>query len=88
MSLKNQGGYVVLYFKSRLPISRRNITDIPIKYLVIKAVGNMTEDNKIATLKLENKSGLLFHPNYWLIVVDYEDKNSNGSEDINNNEKN
>ena len=48
----------------------------------------MTEDNKIATLKLENKSGLLFHPNYWLIVVDYEDKNSNGSEDINNNEKN
>ena len=47
----------------------------------------MAEDNKTTTLKFEiNKSGVLLHPNYWLAGVNYEDKNTNESEDINNDE--
>ena len=51
-------------------------------------MGNMEADNKITTLKFENKSGVLLHPNYYLAGVDYEDKNANKNEDINNDEKN
>ena len=79
MKLKNQGVYVVLDLKSGLPITGRKVTDIPVKHLVIKAVGNMAEDNKITTLRFEKKSGVLLNPNYWLAGVDYEDKNSNVS---------
>ena len=31
----------------------------------------MAADNKITTLKFENKLGVLLHPNYWLAGVDY-----------------
>ena len=48
----------------------------------------MAADNKTTTLKFEIKSGVLSHDNYWLVGVDYEDKNENESEDINDNEKN
>ena len=48
----------------------------------------MAADNKITTLKFENKSGVLLHPNYWMAGVDYEDKNANRIEDINNDEQN
>ena len=37
----------------------------------------MAADNKITTLKFENKSEVLLHPNCWLAGVDYEDKNAN-----------
>ena len=83
MNLKNQGGYVVLDLKSGLTISRGKVTDIPVKNLVIKAVSNMAEDDKITNLRFENKSGVLLNPNYWLEGVDYEDKNMNESKDIN-----
>ena len=59
--------------KYGLPITRRKVTDITVQNLVIKDVGNMAVDNKITTLKFENKSGLLLHPNYWLAGVDYEE---------------
>ena len=49
---------------------------------------NILSDNKITTLKFENKSGVLLHPIYWLTGVDYEDKNANESKDINYDEKN
>ena len=48
----------------------------------------MAEDNKITNLKFENKSGLLLYSNYWLAGVDYEDKNANKREYINNDEQN
>ena len=48
----------------------------------------MEADNKVTTLKFENKSGVLLHPNYCLVGVDYEDKNANESEDTNNDKKN
>ena len=35
----------------------------------------MAADNKITTLKFENKLGVLLHPNYWLAGVDYKEKN-------------
>ena len=40
-------------------------------------MGNLVVDNKITTLKLENKSGVLLNPNYWLSGVYCEDKNVN-----------
>ena len=43
----------------------------------------MVADNKITTIKFENKSGVLLHPNYWLAGVDYKTKNTNDSEDTN-----
>ena len=69
--------------KYGLPITRRKVTDIQVKKLFIKAVGNMVADNKITTIKFENKSGVLLHPNYWLAGVDYKTKNTNDSEDTN-----
>ena len=81
---KNQGGYVVLYLKSGLPITRRRVTDILVKNLVNKAVDNMAADNKITNIKFENNSGVLLNTNYIMAGVDYEDKNANESEDINN----
>ena len=48
----------------------------------------MSADNKITTLKFENKSGVLLHPNYWLSGVDYEDKNVNENKDTNDDEQN
>ena len=48
----------------------------------------MAAENRFTTLKFENKSGVLLHPNNWLAVVDYEDKNMNESEDIHDDEKN
>ena len=74
--------------KSRLPINRGKFIDIPVKNLVIKAVGNMAADNKITNFNFENKVGVLFHPKCWLAGVDYKDKNANESEDINNDENN
>ena len=47
----------------------------------------MAADNKTTTLKFENKLGVVLHPKYWLTGVDYEDKNANRSEDINNDEQ-
>ena len=47
----------------------------------------MAADNKITTLKFENKSGVLLNPNYWLVGVDYEDKNANESEDMHDDEQ-
>ena len=47
----------------------------------------MAVDNKITTLKFENKSGVLLHPNFSLAGVDDEDKNANKSEDINDDEQ-
>ena len=49
---------------------------------------NMAAENKTTTLKFENRSGVLFHPNYFLAGVDYEDKNANKIKDINNDEQN
>ena len=40
---------------------------------------NMAADNKFTTLKFENKSGVLLHPNCWLSGMAYEDKNANKS---------
>ena len=88
VNLKKQGKYVVLDLKYRLTVTRRKVTDIPVKNMVIKAVGNMAADNKITTAKFENKSGVLLHPNYWLAGVDYEYKNTKKSEDINDDEQN
>ena len=51
VNLKKHGGYVVLDLKPGLPITRRKVTDILVKKMVIKAVGNMAADNKITTLK-------------------------------------
>ena len=48
----------------------------------------MALENIITIFKSENKSGVLLNPNYWLAGVNYEDKNANESEDINNNGKN
>ena len=48
----------------------------------------MAADNKTTTLKFESNSGVLLHPNYWLVGVDYEDKKANESEDINDDEQN
>ena len=47
----------------------------------------MAVDNKITTLKFENKLGVLLNPNYWLVGVDHEDKNVNESEDANDDGK-
>ena len=47
----------------------------------------MASDNKTTTLKFEIKSGVLLHDNYWLVGVDYEDKNVNESKDIKDDEK-
>ena len=74
--------------KSGLPITRRKVTNIPVKTLVTKSVDNMAAENRIATLKFENKSGVLFHPNYCLTGVNNVDKNANESEDTNNDEQN
>ena len=60
--------------KSGLPITRRKFTDIQVKNLVIKSVGNMAADNKTTTLKFENKSGVFLNPNYWLTEVYYKYK--------------
>ena len=87
MNFRKKGGYVVLYLKPGLPITRRKVTDIPVKNLVIKAVANMATDNKITTLNFENESGLLLNPRYWLAGVDYDDENANESEDIHNDEQ-
>ena len=88
VKLKNQGGYFVLDLKSGIPITRRKVTDILVKHLFIEAVGNIKANNKITTLKFENKSEVLLHTNYWLTGVDYEDTKSNESEDINDDEQN
>ena len=48
----------------------------------------MVSENKTTTLKFENKSRVLLKPNYWLEVVDYQDKNANKSEEIKNYEQN
>ena len=69
--------------KSVLPITRRKVTNIPVKNMVIKAMVNMTEDNKITTFKFENKAVVLLNPTYWLAGVDHEDKNANEIEDRN-----
>ena len=66
--------------KSGLTITRIKVTDIPVQ--------NLAADNKLTTLKFENKSGVLLHPNYCLAGVDYEDKNANKSDDTNNDEQN
>ena len=66
---KNQGGYVVLGFKSGLTIPSRKVNDIPFKTMVIKYLGNMVADNKITTLNIENKSEVLLHTNLWLAGV-------------------
>ena len=39
------------------PVTRRKVTDIPVKYLVIKDVEKIAADDKIMTLKFETKSG-------------------------------
>ena len=75
VNFRKKGGYVVLYLKSGLPITRRKVTDISVNNLDIKAVGNMAADNKITTLKFDNKSGVLLHPNYWLAGVHYKQGN-------------
>ena len=51
-------------------------------------MGNMAAENKSTTLKFENKSVVLLHPNYLLAIVDYEDENSNEFKYINNDEQN
>ena len=81
--LKKSRGVCCSGFETRLTIARGKVTDIPVKNLVIKAVNNMAEDNKITNIRFENKSGVLLHPNYWLEGVDYEYKNVNESKDIN-----
>ena len=88
IELKKTRGYVVLDLKSGLTTTRRKVTHITVNKLVIKDVGNMAADNKTTTLNFENKSGVLLHPNYWLIGVDYEDKNANEIKDINDDETN
>ena len=88
VNLKNEVGYVVLDLEYGIPINRREVTDIPVQNLVIKSVGNMVEDNKITTLKFENKSRVLLHPNYCLAGVNYEDTNLSKSEDTKDDEQN
>ena len=86
VKFKNQGGCVILDLKYGLTITRRNVTDIPVKNLAVKAVDNMAARNKITDLKFENKSGVLLNINYWLTGVDYEDKNSNEIKDTHDDE--
>ena len=74
--------------KYGIPITRIKVTDIPVKNLFIKAVGNISADNKITALKFENKPGVVLNPNYWLAGVDYEDKNVNESKATNDDEPN
>ena len=64
--------------KSGIPTTRRKFDDMV----------KMSAYNKITTIKFENKSGVVLHTNYWMAGVDYEDKNANESEDINDDEKN
>ena len=75
VNLNKQEGRMVMDFKSGLPVTQRKVTDIPVNDLVTKAAKKMAADDKMTKLKFENKSGVLLHPNGWLIGVDYEDKN-------------
>ena len=74
LNLKRKGGYVVLDFKSGIPITRIQVTDIPVKKMVIKAVHLDDTANKIITLKFQNNSGVSLHPNYCMSGVDCEYK--------------
>lgn len=74
--------------KSELPTTIRKVTDILVKNLVIKSMEKMAAEDKITTLNVENKSGVLLHPSYWLSGVYYKDKNENEDENMNENEKN
>ena len=47
----------------------------------------MAANNKITTIKIENKRGVLSNTNDWLVGVDYEDENENEGENINDNEQ-
>ena len=48
----------------------------------------MAADNKIITLKFENKSGVLLNIEYCLTGLHYEDINANENDDIHDDEKN
>ena len=47
----------------------------------------MSAEDKIMTLKFENRSGMLLHTNDWLAGVYYEDENENKNKNINENER-
>ena len=63
VNFNKKGGHVVMYLKYVLSITRREVTYIPVKILVVTAVDKMASDNKVMTLKFENKSGVLLHKN-------------------------
>ena len=42
--------------KYKIPVTRKKVNEIPVNYLVIKSMDKMKADDKITTLKFENKS--------------------------------
>ena len=77
VNFNKRGDNVFMYLKYVLPVTRRKVTYIPVNNLVVTAVDKMASDNKMMTLKFENKSCVLLHTNDCLLGLEYEDKNAN-----------
>ena len=87
VNLNKLKGNVVMDLKSELPINRRKVTEITVRHLVVKAEEKMAADDKVMTLKFENKPGVLLNTHDLMEGVDYKDKHSNGNKDINDDEQ-
>ena len=77
VNLNKRGDHVFMYLKYVLPVTRRKVTYIRVKNLVVTSVDKMASDNKMMTLKFENNSCVLLHRNDCLSGLEYEDKNAN-----------
>jgi hypothetical protein len=79
-----QGGHELMDLNSGQLISRNIVHEIPVTYVVIKAVKNMAYQQGFTSLKFKNRNGVIYHDADWIEGVDYDDPHDYDPDDIKN----
>jgi hypothetical protein len=82
-ALNMQGGHELYDLNSNRVITRARVSQIPITYVVIKAIEKIAEDQGFKSLKFKNRKVAIFHDADWIAGVDYDE---NIQQDADNNE--
>jgi hypothetical protein len=79
-----QGGHELMDLNIGQLSTRNSVHEIPVTYVIIKAVKNMACQQTFKSLKFQNQNGVIYHDANWIAEVDYDDPDDYDPDDIRN----
>ena len=76
--VNTQGGHVLMILNTREEVTtHKNVTELPITNVTIKAVECMASRQTTKWLNIQNINKVMYHPTDWIEVVEYKENDNN-----------